>query len=70
MGFPVISFLTPRLSGSDIVLAVGRFLRLRQTIYERVKECHEEGSNSRELADQRRDLITRRTVFDRRCELL
>ena len=46
------------------------FLRLRQTIYGRVKECHEEGSNTRELADQPRDLTTKPTVLDRRCELL
>ena len=47
-----------------------RFLHLRQIIYERVKECHERGSNSRELADQPRDLTTKPTVLDRRCELL
>ena len=41
------------------------FLRLRQTIYGRVKECHEEGSNTRELADQPRDLTTKQTVLNR-----
>ena len=34
------------------------FLRFRQTISEKVKDCHKEGSNSRELADQPRDLTT------------
>ena len=38
--------------------------------YERVKVCHEEGSNSSELADQPKDLTTKPTVLDKRCELL
>ena len=43
---------------------------MRQTIYERVKDRHEEESNSSELADQPRYLTTKPTVLDRHCELL
>ena len=36
----------------------------------RKKECHEEGSNSRELGGQLRKLTTKPTVLDRQCELI
>ena len=48
----------------DICLADSEsFLRLRQAIYERLKECYEERSNSRELAYQLRDLTTKPTFL-------
>ena len=46
------------------------FLRLRQTINERIKDCHEEGLNSREIAHQPRDLTTKPIILGRRSELL
>ena len=45
------------------------FLRLCQTIYERIKDCHEEGLNAREVAHQPRILTTKPTILDRRIEL-
>ena len=39
-----------------------RFLRLRQTISEKIKDCHKGGSNSRILAVQFSDLTTMPTM--------
>ena len=66
----VISKMRVKMNFSIKTKNVKRFLRLRQTISERVKDCQKEKSNSRELADQPRDLTTKLTALGRRYELL
>ena len=41
-----------------------KFLRLRQINSKRVRKCHEEESNSRELVDQPRGQTSKLTVLD------